>query len=104
MKNQRQQQFIYLMDKQWQEIIPEHHPAQVEVFIRIDFFPMQMKTRNGKGVHSPTSSPASRNLEGLASDLVTSENPSPVQMEWSESEFNAVFYGSVTDGASSPRR
>ena len=39
MKNQRQQQFIYLMDKQWQEIIPEHHPAQAEVFIRIDFFP-----------------------------------------------------------------
>ena len=39
MKSQRQQQFIYLMDEQRQEIILEHHLAQAEVFIRIDFFP-----------------------------------------------------------------
>ena len=98
MKSQRQQQFIYLMDEQRQEIILEHHLAQAEVFIRIDFFfPMQMKTRHGNE-SIPPPPPLPLWIEGLASDLVTSEISSTIQMEWSESELSMAFYGSGRDG------
>jgi hypothetical protein len=46
MKNQRQQQFIYLMEEQWQGIIPAYCSAPAKVFITMDF-PSPTQT-NGK--------------------------------------------------------
>lgn len=105
MKNQRQEQFICLMEEQRQDIISEHHSAQAEVFIRTDFFSHANENQEWKMSLPTFIPPPSLNLEGLTSELVTSENPSPVaQTKWSASELPVAFDGSVRDQASSSSR